>query len=76
MTVSEENGPSRPLERHGAIISLLSLRPSLQPWVLDGYLDLNCDRGMNQKRAFGVRWSGWGSVLPTDSVGSSFAAGT
>ena len=50
------------LERHNIIISLLSLRASLQPWVLCGYLDLNCDRGMNQKSVFGARALGWGVV--------------
>ena len=59
--------PSRPLERCKPIIALLSLSPSLQLWALCGYLDPNCDRGMNQKCVFYLRsqWSGGcGSVLP------------
>lgn len=51
------NRPPRPPEQHNAVISLLSLHPSLQPRLLCGYLCLNCDRRMNQKRAVGV-WSG------------------
>jgi hypothetical protein len=64
------NGPSMPFEQHNTIISLLSLRPSLQPWVLCGYLHPNYDRGMNQKRAFCLRVVrvGYGSVLPIGSL--------
>ena len=55
------------LERRNRIISLsVSL---LQPWILCGYLDLNCDRGMNHEYACvhggGV---GFGSALPVGSL--------
>ena len=53
------NRPPRPPEQRNIIISPPSLHPSLQPWVLCGYLYLDCDRGMNQERVFSVRTVEW-----------------